>query len=54
MTDFRTTYYDAEAAGASMRDYCREYGVEDIYVVLCFATSINSVAFQSGIFTQNF
>lgn len=48
MTDLRPTYYDAEKAGASIREYMDYYGVEDVYIMLCFATSINSAFFMDG------
>ena len=34
MTDLRPDYYDAKAAGGSVRDYIEKYGVDDIYMVL--------------------
>lgn len=48
MTDLRPSYYDAEAAGAGIRVYIEHYGVEDVYIMLCFATSINSSFFTDG------
>ncbi len=53
MTDLRPSYYDAEKAGASIREYMDYYGVEDVYIVLCFATSINSAFFADGRITAH-
>ena len=34
MTDLRPDYYDARKAGASVREYIEEYGVDDVYMVM--------------------
>lgn len=34
MTDLRPDYYDKKKAGASVRQYIEEYGVDDVYLVM--------------------
>ncbi len=48
MTDLRFTSYRHEEAGASVSEYIEAYGVDDVYFVLCLATSINSEFFIGG------
>jgi len=48
-TDMRPTYYDAKKAGASIAEYVRQYDIDDIYIMVCFATSINSWFFTGGV-----
>lgn len=54
MTDPRASYYDARASGASMREYIEYYGVDDVYIMVCFATSINSTLFTRGTLVEHF
>lgn len=54
MTDPRASYYDARASGASMREYIEYYGVDDVYIMVCFATSINSTLFTQGTIIKHF
>lgn len=48
MTDLRPSYYSDREAGAPISAYIREYGVDDVYFMYCFATSINSGHFLNG------
>lgn len=48
MVDLRPTYYDATEAGAGIKQYIEAYGVDDVYIMVCFATSINSNFFTNG------
>ena len=48
MTDLRYTSYDPKDAGASVSEYIERYGVDEVYFVLCLATSINSEFFTGG------
>lgn len=52
MTDLRPGYYEAAKAGGTVADYIDRYGVDDVYIMLCFATSINSAYFLNGMLTR--
>ncbi len=41
MVDLRKGNFTSEAAGASVGDYMREYGIDDVYVILSTASGLN-------------
>ena len=45
-TDFRDNGYAIYEAGANARDYIREYGVDDIYIILCSGTPLDGEVVQ--------
>jgi len=49
VTDFRSVTYNTILAGASAQQYIEYYGVDDVYVVVCTATSIGGDLVQYGL-----
>ena len=45
-TDLRHANYDVADVGASIREYMRQYEIDDIYLVTCHWTSINGPVFS--------
>jgi len=41
MTDLRPDYYDKSEAGASVRKYMQQYGVDDVYMCLSTTSGVN-------------
>ena len=44
-TDLRHANYDVPGVGASIREYMRQYEIDDIYLVTCHWTSLNGPVF---------
>ena len=45
-TDFRDNGYAIYDAGANAGQYLREYGIDDIYIILCSGTPLDGEVVQ--------